>query len=171
MINRSSTPSTDHWLTPPPLVKAGGPFDLDPACHPAMPWRTARKMICLGKARSRFVTSGDGLEADWFGRVFLNHPYSNPLAWITKMVAHNNGLCLAPAKGTDTRWGSLILENASAILFFKGRLLFHYPSGKPSTGKWSPSMLAAFGPGQKNIQALKRVQQIYPGTILYPGAP
>ena len=55
-------PSED-WLTPPGIIgelalQLDGDFDLDPACPPAMPWRTARRMICRPE---------DGLSADWGG--------------------------------------------------------------------------------------------------------
>lgn len=35
------------WLTPPEIINALGPFDLDPCCPPppTMPWRTATQMV------------------------------------------------------------------------------------------------------------------------------
>lgn len=176
-INRRSTKSTDDWLTPPDLVKAAGPFDLDPCCHPGMPWRTARKMMTLGHAKgkrgklSKFVSLGDGLTALRTAApsvaVWLNYPYSQALSWITTMVKHGNGLVLGPAKSMETRWCQLLLKHSAAALFFDRRLLFYYPDGRQSTGGWSPSLLAAVG--QKNVKRLERVQQIYPGAILYRG--
>ena len=83
---------TDRWLSPPELVEALGPFDLDPCCEPWMPWRTAKRMLSLapgldsivpghGDFKPRFQASEitNGLTADWRGRVFMNHPYSNGL--------------------------------------------------------------------------------------------
>lgn len=32
------------WLTPPHIIEALGPFDLDPCCPPTMPWRTATQI-------------------------------------------------------------------------------------------------------------------------------
>lgn len=32
---------TDRWLTPPEIVEALGPFDLDPCAEAVMPWKTA----------------------------------------------------------------------------------------------------------------------------------
>lgn len=37
--------ATDRWLTPPEIIEALGPFNLDPACEPVMPWRTAGIMV------------------------------------------------------------------------------------------------------------------------------
>lgn len=75
---KAGEPSED-WLTPPGIIaelarELGGEFDLDPACPPAMPWRTARRMICRPE---------DGLSADWGGgnvRVWLNPPYGRASA-------------------------------------------------------------------------------------------
>jgi hypothetical protein len=50
---------TNTWLTPEPIVRALGPFDLDPCAAPSpRPWDTAKFHIELPK---------DGLAADWSG--------------------------------------------------------------------------------------------------------
>jgi hypothetical protein len=46
-MNELYTNGTDRWLSPPELVAALGPFDLDPCCEPWMPWRTATRMLSL----------------------------------------------------------------------------------------------------------------------------
>jgi len=38
---------TDEWLTPPEIVKALGPFDLDPCTPIKRPWDTARHHFSL----------------------------------------------------------------------------------------------------------------------------
>lgn len=55
---------TDSWLTPIPLVRKLGHFDLDPCGFPGHP--TAERLICL---------PNDGLAQAWRGRVWLNPPY------------------------------------------------------------------------------------------------
>ena len=56
----------DRWLTPLPLVRSLGDFDLDPCGAP-------------GHATASTVWTpeevGDGLSMRWFGRVWLNPPY------------------------------------------------------------------------------------------------
>jgi phage N-6-adenine-methyltransferase len=135
--------STDQWLTPPSLLKLLGPFDLDPACADVMPWKAATQML---------TKTDNGLETQWpaGARVWLNPPYSDILPWTRKLARHQrlnggSGLFLVPAKSTDTVWGQYTLNAADAIFFLAGRLLFWYPDGTESTGKWSPSMLCAFG--------------------------
>lgn len=62
--------TTDEWYTPKEIIQALGTFDLDP-CAPIQPlWPTAKVM---------YNKNDDGLKKEWFGRVFLNPPYSRPL--------------------------------------------------------------------------------------------
>ena len=72
------------WLTPPHIVEALGPFDLDPCCPPKMPWRTAAQMVCR---------PDDGLAVDWTGkRVWLNPPYGREaVPFLRRMANHEGG--------------------------------------------------------------------------------
>ncbi len=137
---------TDNWLTPLDLVEVLGPFDLDPCCPKMMPWRTARQMVCL---------PNDGLTVKWHGRVWCNPPYSNPLAWVEKMVDHANGIMLIPGKSPDTKWCQLAYTSATAVLFLRGRILFYTEKGDKSKGKWMPNVLVAFG--EFNAMMLKNL--------------
>lgn len=80
------------WLTPPEIIRALGPFDLDPCCPPAMPWRTSTQMVHL---------PDDGLKVDWTGkRVWLNLPYGREaVPFLRKMAENKTGgvslFCLA----------------------------------------------------------------------------
>lgn len=147
MINHNAHNKNDTWLTPPELLTALGPFDLDPCVPPGMPWSTAARHYVHG--------THDGLIEPWEGFVWCNPPYSAPLPWITRMAAHGNGLLLLPAKSPETRWGQTLLTSADAVLFMRGRLLFHYIDGRKSMGKWSPHLLAAYGQ-----EAVDRLRQL-----------
>ena len=52
-----------------------------------MPWLPAKKT---------FNVIDDGLSQEWFGRVWMNPPYSNPKPWVEKFLAHGNGMALVP---------------------------------------------------------------------------
>lgn len=69
------------WLTPPEIINALGPFDLDPCCPPTMPWRTATRMVHW---------PDDGLKIDWTGkRVWLNPPYGREAVPFLRKMAEN----------------------------------------------------------------------------------
>ena len=72
------------WLTPPNIISALGPFDLDPCCPPDMPWPTAKRMVSLPE---------NGLAVDWTGQcVWLNPPYGrDALPFLRKMAENRTG--------------------------------------------------------------------------------
>jgi len=72
------------WLTPPEIIDALGPFDLDPCCPPTMPWRTATRMVHW---------PNDGLKVDWTGkRVWCNPPYGrDAVPFLRKMAENKTG--------------------------------------------------------------------------------
>lgn len=114
---------TNVWLTPPEIVKALGPFDLDPCAAPEpRPWPTADRHIVLPE---------DGLAAEWGGAfVWCNPPFgAEAEAWLSRMADHGNGIALVPAR-TETRWFvTTIWQRAESVLFLHGRPHFHYPDG------------------------------------------
>lgn len=136
------TPRTDEWLTPPSIIEAlGGPgsFDLDPASPAGRPWPTALM---------HFTKDDDGLSRDWFGRVWLNPPYSRPLLgrFMDRMAGHGRGTALIFAR-TDTEvFHRHVWERAGGLLFLKGRMKFHSVSGEQA-GKdaGAPVVLCAYG--------------------------
>ncbi len=76
---------TNVWLTPPEIVKALGPFDLDPCAAPApRPWDTAALHITLPH---------DGLAAEWGSDfVWCNPPYGPETGlWLSRLAAHPRG--------------------------------------------------------------------------------
>lgn len=148
---------TDTYLTDPGIVKALGPFVTDPCCPPSMPWQTAKTM---------YSEVDDGLTQLWKGRVWLNPPYSRPLPWVRKFVEHGNGIALTSARGPDTIWCQLLLENADLIFFPKGRLDFYNEVGQLTPGKWQSSMFVALG--QQNVKKLLRlgIDGIYLGQFI-----
>lgn len=70
---------THVWLTPPEIIGALGPFDLDPCAAPSpRPWDTALRHIELPE---------DGLTAAWSGRVWCNPPFGRETAkWLRRIA-------------------------------------------------------------------------------------
>jgi len=128
----------DEWLTPPEIIQALGPFDLDPCAPIARPWDTAAL---------HYTLLDDGLKRPWFGRVWCNPPYGlAAAAWLARLADHGTGTALIFAR-TETRmffdhvWG-----RASTMLFIAGRLHFHHVDGRrAAANSGAPSVLVAYG--------------------------
>lgn len=147
-INQDSGEKT--WLTPPQIIKALGPFDLDPCCPPDMPWRTAEVM---------YTEEDDGLSQPWFGRVWLNPPYGKEAKpFVERMIAHRTtsdgkGIALIFVRSETRLWQDLIFPNAVAILFIRSRLKFYKKDGSEGGTCTMPSALIAFS--KKDARILK----------------
>lgn len=138
--------ATDVWLTPPEILNALGPFDLDPCAPEVRPWDTA--------ARHYWI---DGLSLPWSGRIWLNPPYSDYAPWVTRLADHGSGIAILFARTETVAFDKFVWQRADALLFIRGRLHFHRPDGvraKGNAGGPGPSVLVAYG--NANADALKR---------------
>ena len=128
----------DRWLTPLPLVRALGEFDLDPCGAP-------------GHATAREVwtpeTIGDGLSMPWLGRVWLNPPYGRTMIdWMRALALHGHGTALIFARTETALFHEWVWPHATAILFLRGRVTFLDPEGvAASANSGAPSVLIAYG--------------------------
>ena len=140
--HQSAASRTDIWLTPPELhAGLGEPesFDLDPAAAVAQPWPTARH---------HYTEEDNGLIQRWFGRVWLNPPYSNQLLgrFLARMAEHDHGIALIFARTETDAFHRFVWERAAACLFLRGRLTFFDAEGNRGKGNaGAPSVLCAFG--------------------------
>lgn len=117
----------DIRLTPPEAIARVlatlGAIDLDPCSNsmdkPNIP------------AAAHFDAKKNGLlkTRRWTGRVFMNPPYSTPLAWVERLVNDfqqgevDEAIALLPVDST-TKWWDLISGASSAIALPKARLKF-----------------------------------------------
>jgi hypothetical protein len=140
--HHSPSPATEVWLTPPEIISALGPFDLDPCAAPEpRPWPTAAEHIALPV---------DGLSREWpkTKRIWFNPPYSTTAIkrWLPRMVEHGNGTALIFARTETDSFFRYVWERADAILFIRARLHFHYPDGRRADNNCgAPSVLCAYG--------------------------
>lgn len=132
---------SDEWYTPPALIAALGQFDLDPACGPGCPNRTARRRY-----------GSRGLDRPWEGRVWLNPPFSDVKPWIERMIAHGNGAALVFARA-DAKWFQQAVVAARGVFLLHGRIQFDRPGG--TVGK-CPLGCVLFGFGAANRRAIQR---------------
>lgn len=102
---------TDSWLTPLWIIEAlGNDFDLDPCGFEYH--RTAKNILQLPKC---------GLTNEWYGKVWLNPPYSEANKRLDKMVKHRNGSVLI-----FSRTGKLgkYMKDCDHLFFLRQRVRF-----------------------------------------------
>jgi len=137
----------ETWITPRWILKALGPFDLDPCAAECQPWRTAKK---------HFTKIDDGLRLPWSGRVWMNPPYNTRIhVWMEKMAGHGNGIALVFSR-THRQWFERhVWRTADSVLFLKGRVVFYHPSGDPAglSGKHGCALVAY---GSRNARTVRR---------------
>lgn len=134
-----------EWLTPPELVKKLGEFDLDPCSPVNAPFL---------HAKSNFTIVDNGLNKEWFGRVYCNPPYGSEMHfWLSKLKKHGNGIALIFARTETKCFFENVWDDADAILFVKGRIRFYHVSGVQGGTPGAPSVFVAYG--KENAKALK----------------
>jgi hypothetical protein len=121
----------NDWYTPRHIIElareALGGIDLDPAsCELAN--ETVRASVYYNKRIN-------GLEQPWFGRIWLNPPYSRDLmARFAGKFLHEyekgnvESDILLTHNCTETSWFQICAAGAKRVCFPKGRLKFHNPS-------------------------------------------
>lgn len=127
---------SQSWITPPHIIDALGPFNLDPCASSPQPWDCAA---------TNYTTQG--LERPWSGLVWLNPPFDRYCVgeWVTRLAAHNDGIALLHAR-TEAEWFLPCWQHARSMLFLADRLYFHYPDGRrAAANSGAPAVLVAFG--------------------------
>jgi hypothetical protein len=144
--HQSARMGNDEWLTPPHIIKALGPFDLDPCAPVVRPWDTAAR---------HYTVEDNGLAQPWEGRVWLNPPYGQQTeAWMQRLAEHGNGTALIFARTETAIFFPWVWGRADAVFFLRGRLRFHDVKGeRAKANAGGPSALVAYG--YRDVVALK----------------
>ena len=147
----------DEWLTPPEIIKALGPFDLDPCAPVDRPWPTAANHLTV---------NDDGLAQPWAGRVWCNPPFGREaVKWLRRCAEHGNSIALVPARTETAMFYECVWGIAHAVCFIKGRPHFHRVDGsRAAFNSGAPICLVAYG--QQNIHSLLKAELGY--TVLTP---
>lgn len=138
----------NEWYTPPVFIEAArqamGGIDLDPASS-----EIANQTV---QASTFYSTQDDGRSARWFGRVWMNPPYAQPLiAHFAERVsaAFERGeieqACVLVNNATETTWFQTMLESACALCLVRGRVKFIDPDGNASGAPLQGQVVLYFG--------------------------
>lgn len=139
----TNTTNNDEWLTPPEIVQALGPFDLDPCSPINRPWDTAKE---------HYTKEDDGLTKAWRGRVWLNPPYGkHTYTWLNKLAEHGYGIALVFARTETKGFHEAVWKKADSVFFFKGRLKFRTVTGNIRSTANAPSCLISYSPADTAI--------------------
>ena len=142
--NKSSN-SDEYYTQPWVFERLGIKFDLD-VCAPCggLPWIPADHTWCI---------QNDALQQNWYGRVWMNPPYSKPTPWVDKFIKNGNGIALLPV--TRGMWFDKIWEMADGLVINEYNSKFIKPDSS-QTAVTFRTVFAAIG--QDNVEALHRLK-------------
>ena len=109
-------------------------FDLDVCAPENGPLHTP--------ARKWFSLKDDGLNSEWYGRVWMNPPFSEPKEWVAKWLLHNDGIALVTF--SKSQWFRQLWESEALGLMLDYKTKYITPENKPQS-IFMPTSLWALG--------------------------
>jgi len=137
---------SDEYYTPAAIIEAArntlGGIDLDPASS-----EIANGCV---RAKTFFKESDDALNRNWFGAVWMNHPFGRKTnkPWIKKLMAEwqsgrvAEAICITFAS-TSEEWFRPLL--AFPQCYIHGRTNYLLPNGKVKKGATKGSVVTYLG--------------------------
>jgi len=142
----SNNSGNNEWYTPSKFIEAAravmGGIDLDPAsCE------VANGMV---KAGTFYNQEDNGLEKGWFGKVWLNPPYSGTLVReyaekVLSEVGNCEQIIVLVNNATETGWFQSLLTEARAVCLLEGRIKFLDENMNPKNTPLQGQAILYFG--------------------------
>jgi phage N-6-adenine-methyltransferase len=140
---RTAFSGDNEWYTPSRYIEMArdvmGGIDVDPASNDV-----AQATV---RAGTFYTAETDGLSKDWYGTVWMNPPYAQPLIskFCMKLLAEvaeerTTQAIVLTNNSTDTRWFASLCGAASATCFTLRRIRFE----SPTRGTASPTQGQTF---------------------------
>ena len=151
----------DEWYTPGEIVAPAralvGGFDLDVA--------SCERANAIIQAARYYTAKDNGLVQPWFGRVWMNPPYSTPLITFFARRLREKYVCgdvdtafALTNNKTETEWFQCLVSVAAAIVFPYGRIRFINQVGQRQETGWNGQALFYFGDApQQFIHAYRHI--------------
>jgi hypothetical protein len=106
--------------------------------------------------KHKYTLADDALVQPWFGRVWMNPPFSKVTPWIDKWIDHNNGLCLV-SLASNGKWINKLWDSDAACLYLPSNISFIGASGLEVKMRWRSAIFAL---GSDNIAALRNLGKV-----------
>jgi hypothetical protein len=128
--------TSDDYYTPPEVFEALNiSFDLDVSAPPGgVDWIPAAH---------HYSIEDDALKQTWFGRVWMNPPFSNSAPFADRFLEHRNGIALLPT--SRARWFGRLWDSDAAIVHPVSKPMFQFVKDGKRANIYMPVILAAFG--------------------------
>ena len=141
--------ANDELYTPKALFdKLGLEFDLDVA--------SSYNPNIATPTLNRFTLEDDALSKEWFGRVWMNPPFSKPSPWVDKWLEHGNGVMLTPLGGNG-RWLQKAWDSNAAVVCMQPNIGFINTEGEEKKIMYR---IALWAMGEDNIKALANMGKV-----------
>ena len=132
MTHVKNNTGNDEWYTQRQYILSAiavmGGIDCDPASNDI-----AQNTV---KATTYYTKETDGLSQYWFGRVWMNPPYSSKLIQpFCQRLTDLYSICAVTEfitltnNATETKWFDSLMSVASCVCLVKGRIRFVSPDG------------------------------------------
>jgi hypothetical protein len=144
LINQDS--GNTEWYTPPEIIEAArktmGSIDFDPFSSSQANTTVKAKMYCTKEQ--------NGLLLDWFGNIWMNHPFNRDMnkqcvAKLDEQYEAGNvtQACCITFAATSEVWFMPLLARPQCFLY--GRTNYYLPDGTKKTGVTKGSVVTYFG--------------------------